>query len=140
MIGTAVGAAVGGALTPFLGPVSTAFITGFSSNVISMGLSNATGASNYSFEEVFVTSLLIGSISGVTAGILDGIKIPGVNSGRGSLTAVTKQINTKLVNGSIKNVSMKTMGKMAMLNAIYSTPFTIFNGLFSNGIVLSPAY
>lgn len=84
--------------------------------------------------------MLIGSVSGITAGILDNVKIPGINSGRGSLTAVSKQINTKLVNGSIKNVSIKTIGKMAALNAIYSAPFTAFNGLFTNGVVLSPAY
>ena len=50
------------------------------------------------------------------------------------------QINTKLVNGRIKNVSIKTIGKMAKLNAIYSAPFTLFNGLFTNGAVISPAY
>ncbi len=139
-VGAGLGGAIGGALTPFLGPVVTGFITGVSSTAITMGLSNVTGASNYSFDEIFATSLLIGSVSGITAGILDNIKIPGVNSGRGSLTAVSKQINTKLVNGSIKNVSIKTIGKMAALNAIYSAPFTVFNGLFTNGIVLSPAY
>lgn len=105
-----------------------------------MGLSNVTGASNYSLSEIFATSLLIVSVSGITAGILDNIKIPGINSGRGSLTAVSKQINTKLVNGTIKKVSFKTIIKMASLNAIYSAPFAAFNGLFTDGIVLSPAY
>lgn len=47
-----------------------------------MGLSNVTGASNYSLSEIFATSLLIGSVSGITAGILDNIKIPGINSGK----------------------------------------------------------
>ena len=139
-VGAGLGGAIGGALTPFLGPVATGFITGASSTVISMGLSNITGASNYSLGEIFATSLLIGSVSGITAGILDNVKIPDVNSGRGSLTAVSKQINTKLVNGSIKNVSIKTIGKMAALNAIYSAPFTAINGLFTNGVVLSHAY
>ena len=139
-VGAGLGGAIGGALTPFLGPVATGFITGASSTAISMGLSNITGASNYSLGEIFATSLLIGSVSGITAGILDNVKIPGINSGRGSLTAVSKQINTKLVNGSIKNVSIKTIGKMAALNAIYSAPFTVFNGLFTNGAVISPAY
>ena len=139
-VGAGLGGAIGGALTPFLGPVATGFITGASSTAISMGLSNITGASNYSLGEIFATSLLIGSVSSITAGILDNVKIPGINSGRGSLTAVSKQINTKLVNGSIKNVSIKTIGKMAALNAIYSAPFTVFNGLFTNGAVISPAY
>ena len=139
-VGAGLGGAIGGALTPFLGPVATGFITGASSTAISMGLSNITGVSNYSLGEIFATSLLIGSVSGITAGILDNVKIPSINSGRGSLTAVSKQINTKLVNGSIKNVSIKTIGKMAALNAIYSAPFTVFNGLFTNGAVISPAY
>lgn len=138
-VGAGLGGVIGGALTPFLGPVVTGFITGASSTAISMGLSNVTGVSNYSLGEIICTSLLIGAVSSITTGILDNVKIPGVNSGRGSLTAVSKQINTKLVNGSIKNVSIKTIGKMATLNAIYSAPFTIFNGLFTNGIVLSPA-
>ena len=86
-----IGAAIGGALTPFLGPVSTAFITGFSSTGISMGLSNVTRESNYSIMEVILTSLLNGSISGITTGIIDKIKIPKINSGRGSLTAISKQ-------------------------------------------------
>ena len=55
--------------------------------------------------------MLIGSVSGITAGILNNVKITDINSGRGSLTAVSKQINTKLVNGSIKNVSIKTIEK-----------------------------
>ena len=138
-VGVELGGVIGGALTPFLGPVVTGFITGASSTAISMGLSNVTGVSNYSLGEIICTSLLIGAVSSITTGILDNVKISGVNSGRGSLTAVSKQINTKLVNGSIKNVSIKTIGKMATLNAIYSAPFTIFNGLFTNGIVLSPA-
>ena len=139
-VGAGLGGAIGGALTPFLGPVSTAFITGFSSTGISMGLSNVTRESNYSIIEVILTSLLIGSISGITTGIIDKIKIPKINSGRGSLTAISKQINTKLVKNQIKRVSFKTLSKMALLNAIYSLPFTVFNGTFTNGLVLSPAY
>ena len=139
-VGAGLGGAIGGALTPFLGPVATGFITGTSSTAISMGLSNVIGTSNYSLGEIFATSLLIGSVSGITAGILDNVKMPGINSGRGSLIAVSKQINTKLVNGSIKNVSIKTIGKMATLNTIYSAPFIVFNGLFTNGVVLSPSY
>ena len=69
MIGAGLGGAIGGALTPFLGLVVTGFIT---------------GASNYSLGEIFATSLLIGSVSGITAGILDNVRIPGIISGRGS--------------------------------------------------------
>ena len=45
-VGAGLGRAIGGALTPFLGPVATGFITGASSTAISMVLSNVTGASN----------------------------------------------------------------------------------------------
>ena len=47
---------------------------------MSMGLSNVTGASNYSLGKILATSLLIDSGSGITAGILDNVKIPTVNS------------------------------------------------------------
>ncbi|MGM9970827.1 MAG: RHS repeat-associated core domain-containing protein [Anaeroplasmataceae bacterium] len=136
-VGAGLGGAIGGALTPFFGPVSTAFITGFSSTAISMGLSNATGASNFSFEEVFITSLLIGSISGVTAGILDNIKIPGITSGRGSLSSIQKQINTKFVRNRISGISIKTFGKMLALEFFNSLPSNFLNS-FTNGIVLTP--
>ncbi len=66
---------------------------------MSMGLSNVTGASNYSLGKILATSLLIGSISGITAGILDNVKIPTVNLSRVSLSVISKQINTKLVKG-----------------------------------------
>lgn len=87
-VGTRLGGAIGGALTPFFEPVTISFITGVSSTVMSMGLSNVTGASNYSLGKILATSLLIDSGSGITAGILDNVKIPTVNSGRGSLSAV----------------------------------------------------
>lgn len=90
---------IGGALTPFFEQVTISFITGASSTVISMELSNVTGASNYLLGKILATSLLIGSISGITACILDNVKMPTVNSGRGSLSAISKQINTKLVKG-----------------------------------------
>ncbi len=138
--GAAIGGAIGGALTPFLGPVATAFITGSVSTMATMGLSNITGDTNYSIGEILFTTLLVGSVSGLTAGILDNIRIPGVNAGRGSLSAVSKQINTKLVRNQIKNVSANTIKKMITLNAIYSAPFTAFNGAFMNGITLRPVH
>lgn len=74
----------------------------------------------------------------ITAGILDNIKIPHINLGRISLKAIIKGINTKLVRERISNVSIKVICKMALLNTIYSTPFTLFNGVFTNNVVLSP--
>ena len=135
-VGAAIGGAIGGAFTPFLGPIATGAITGFASTSIAMALSNATGDTEYSLGEIIATSTIVGAISGMTAGILDNIRIPKINAGRGSLSAISKQINTKLVNGSIKHVSSKTIGKMTALNAIYSLPFTTVNSLFLNGKVI----
>ena len=133
------GGAIGGALTPFLGPGATAFITGTSTSAIGMALENATGKGDYSFGEIFYTSLMIGSISAVTAGVIDNIPISGVNSGRGSLTAISKQINTKLVKNQISRISMKTFGKMAYLNFIYSSPSIVVNG-YLDGLTLKPEF
>ena len=96
-----------------------------------MGLSNATGETSYGFGEIVASSLLIGMISGLTAGIVDNIKIPKLNAGRNSLNAISKQINTKLINGTINNVSEKTIGKMFALNFLYSLPFTTINSAFT---------
>lgn len=136
-VGAGLGGAIGGALTPFLGPMPTAFITGASSSLIGMGLENITGVSNYSFGDILATSLVLGTLSGLTAGFLDKVKIPKITSGKGSLTAIQKQINTKLVNGTIKNVSMNTIKKIAQLEIINSIPSSIY-GIFLNELVLNP--
>lgn len=57
-VGSIVGGAVGGALTPFLGPVATSMIDGAVSSLVGTTLENATGASNYSFGEIFFSTVL----------------------------------------------------------------------------------
>lgn len=130
-VGAGLGGAIGGMLTPLFGAVTVGFITGTASTAITMGLSNATGATNYGLGEIVTTSLLIGMVSGLTAGIVDKIKIPKLNAGRNSLNAISKQTNTKLIRDIINNVSEKTLGKMFGLNFLYSTPFTAFNSAFT---------
>ncbi len=135
-VGAGLGGAIGGALTPFLNPIATAFITGTSSSIIGMGLEKITGASDYSLGDIFFTSFTLGTISGITAGVLDNVKIPGITSGRGSLSAVQKQINTKLVKGTIKNVSMNTIRKMALLEIVNSIPSAIY-GILLNEMMIN---
>ena len=130
-VGAGLGGAIGGMFTPLFGAVAVGFITGTASTAITMGLSNATGATNYGFGEIVAFSLLIGMVSGLTAGIVDNIKIPKLNAGRNSLNAISKQINTKLIKGTINNVSEKTLGKMFALSFLYSAPFTAFNSAFT---------
>ena len=136
-VGAIVGGAIGGALTPILGPVSTATINGAVSSIVGMGLENITGESNYSFGEIFATSVFAGAFSGLTASIIDKVKIPGITSGRGSLSSIQKQINTKLVRNQISRISLKTFGKMLLLEFCNSLPSNFLNS-FTNGLVLSP--
>jgi len=50
--------------------------------------------------------------TGATIGALvPGLKVPVITSGTGSFSAVAKTANTKLANGTISNVSNKTVGK-----------------------------
>ena len=135
--GAVIGGAVGGALTPVLGPISTATINGVVSTVVGMGLENVTGESNYSFGEIFTTSVFSGAFSGVTAGLIDKVKIPGITSGRGSLSSIQKQINTKFVRNQISRISTKTFGKMLLLEFCNSLASNFLNS-FTNGIVLTP--
>lgn len=84
------GGAIGGALTPFLGPVATAAIIGAVTSFIGMGLEKVTGAANYTLGEILWTTVLNGTVSGLTTGLFDKIKIPKITSGKGSLTAIQK--------------------------------------------------
>ena len=58
-------------------------------------------------------------------------------SGRGSLSAIQKQINTKLVKNQISRISAKTFGKMLILGLCNSLPSNYLNS-FTNGMVLTP--
>ena len=136
-VGAAVGGAVGGALTPILGPVSTSAINGAVSSFVGMELENSTGNSNYSFGAILSTSLFSGAFSGLTAWAVDKIKIPKVTSGRGSLSSIQKQINTKLIKNKISCISAKTFGKMLALEFCNSIPSNFLNS-FTNGMVLIP--
>lgn len=74
----------------------------------------------------------------MTAGVLDKIRIPGITSGRGNLSAVQKQINTKLVRKQISSISRKTFCKMLKLELVNSLPASFLNS-FINGLVLTPS-
>lgn len=56
------------------------------------------------------------------------IKIPGF-TGRGSISQVSRQINTKLYKGSIKTIRVATFGKMITYEVGYSVFNTIVSGL-----------
>ena len=61
---------------------------------------------------MLINSLIYAGISIASFGIMKKIKIPGINSGRGSYKAISKQITTKFQHGIIKSISKATFGKM----------------------------
>ena len=130
--GSILGGAIGGALSfavPALGIIGSAMITGGLSMAIGMGMENALGEANYSFMDIISCSVVAAGLSGVLAGITSMIRIPGF-TGRGSISQVARQINTKLFNGTIRNLSISTVAKMFAYNAAYS----VFNSV-SNGFI-----
>lgn len=64
-----------------------------------------------------ISSLISGGISMVSVGIMSKIKIPSLNSGRGSMSAVSKQMYTKFRRQIIIRVSMRTFTKMLAVEA-----------------------
>ena len=129
--GSILGGALGGALSfaiPALGVIGSAAVTGGLSTAIGMGLENCLGGANHSLGEVFLNSILSAGISAVFAGLTSLIKIPEI-TGRGSISQVARQINTKLFRGLIRNVSVKTIMKMIAYVAYYSVFSTIGNGI-----------
>ena len=130
-VGSVLGGAIGGAVSfiPGVGPALSAFVTGFASSAIGMGLENAFGEANHSFRSIILNSLFVGSVSAATAGILKNISIQGINAGRGSFQQVTRMINTKFWRGQIRRIAGKTFGKMLAYNLFYSSLGSIANGV-----------
>ena len=129
--GSIIGGALGGALTfafPIIGIVGGAAITGGLSTGIGMALENAFGEANHSIGEIIVSSLIMIGVSAFFANITSKIRIPGF-TGRGSISQVARQINTKLLNGTISSISRKTFGKILAYNLGYSVFNTLASGL-----------
>ncbi len=120
--GSVLGGAIGGALTfalPKLGIACSAFVTGAFSQGIGMGFQNAFEGANHSFLSIMGSSLLMGGVSALTAGLTSKIRIPGF-TGRGSISQVARQISTKFYNGSIGRITARTFAKMVAYEAAYN--------------------
>ena len=111
-LGSTVGGAVGGMISFVTGGIGAPFISGFTINAGTMIGENISNNAGYSFSEIFFSSLLVGGISALSAGIMKKIRIPGLNSGRGNYTAISKQMFSKFRNQTISKISAKTLSKM----------------------------
>lgn len=118
--GSLIGGAVGGAL---MASGAGAFVVGFGSGFVStatgMSLQNAFEGTNYSADRILGLSLISGFASGAIA-MLPSIGISGITTGRNSFGAITASITKKYVNGTIRNMALKTMGKMFTYNLVTS--------------------
>ena len=123
-IGSTVGGAIGGAITfatagigGAFATMAGAFLSGAAMTSITMIGENISGDATYSFGDILISSLISGGISMASVAIMSKIKIPSLNSGRGSMSAVSKQMYTKFQRQIIKRVSMRTFAKMLAVEA-----------------------
>ena len=131
-VGSTLGGALGGALAFVLPTAPAALIggfTGFTSTALGMALQNQWEGTNHGVDEILAHSIIDGLISSGATAISNAIHIPGLNSGRGSYSAVSKQIITKFRNGTISRVSLNTFSKMLTLNLMGDVFGSTVNGL-----------
>ena len=129
--GNVLGGAIGGMISfiaPGVGAVGGAVITGGLSQFLGMEFQMAFHEANYSTGQLVFETLKTAAISAGSAWLTSKIDISGF-TGRGSVTQVANQINTKLRRGVIKSVTAKTLGKMFVYNIVYSILNTIYSGL-----------
>ena len=121
MLNTAVGSAVGGMAVYLLGPNAglalSAFTGGFASNFGTMAMEKIINGVDHSLCDMIIASIVVGALSIVSAGIMDKIRITGLNSGRGSFSAISSQIYTKFYRGQIGRITHITFAKMVAVEA-----------------------
>ncbi|MBQ7995079.1 MAG: hypothetical protein IJ247_02550 [Bacilli bacterium] len=130
--GSVIGGTIGGILSYVL-PEGLAFlaagIEGFSSTSIGMALQNAWEGSDYSVGQIMIESAVGSFISIVSTAAFGVFKIRGYNSGRGSYSAISKQIYTKFKRGMIKRISSRTFEKILAVSLGESAVESIISGL-----------
>ncbi len=133
-LGSVVGGFVGGAFSYVFGAgtYASAFISGFFTNLFTDVFSHWIYGTEFNFGESLLSSAFAGVLSMAFTGIVN-IKyaIKGITYGRGSWSAISKQIFTKLKNGSIKNVSFKTLLKI-FGESLYQSIVDIFYSALAN--------
>ncbi len=129
--GSIIGGAVGGFLASCsYNPKVIAFASSFVSTAMSMLLQDIFEGKQYSGADIIIYSSLSGSLS-YCLSLLPEFKIYGLNAGRNSFMAITNSIAKKHTNNVIKNMSMKTMGKIFVYNQFSSTYGILSDAFFS---------
>ena len=116
-------------LLPYIGIGSAAvgaFFSGAATNVGTMIGQNITDNAGYSAMDILFSSAITGVFSAVSVGVMSRIRIPGLNAGRGSYSAVSSQMYTKFRNQTISRITMRTFGKMFAAEAYSGIAGSIF--------------
>lgn len=121
------GAVIGGAtaglvLSTTLNPAAASAAATVASGAAAGALGGAVGSSvqqRIDNGSIDLTQVAKTAAVGATVGaIVPGVRISGITKGRNSFEAVTKSVNTKLANGTISNVSAKTVVKGTVANMV----------------------
>lgn len=125
--GAIIGGAVGGAVLGATGNVALSnTVTGFATTGIGMSLEKVTGASDASWTEIGVNSVVDGATSYVLG------KLPGVKKltkGRNNNSAVYRGGLTKLRNGTARHMSKRVFWKGIKSTFISGLPMDAYYGL-----------
>lgn len=135
--GAAAGGFVQGTVFVIAGPTAAGAAGAATETLITNGLNMATGVEGYTAEDDYSFGDLLfdtgksaagGAIAGFTFGqAAKYIKIPGLTSGKGNYAAIWKQVMTKARNGTIANVTWKTIYKGLVSFGLVKTADTIIS-------------
>jgi RHS repeat-associated protein len=113
--GAAVGGAAAGIVLTVTGNSYYAGIAGGAvGNLVKQGLEKVTGDR----ESFSLGELALNTGIGAATGLIPGQKVAGVTTGRGSMVAVASQVEKKLANGTITNITANTAVKAATGRAV----------------------
>ena len=134
-VGAAAGGFVQGSVFVVAGPTAAGAAGAATETLVTGGLSMITGREGYRKEDGYSIGKLaldtaVSGAEGAAAGFTWGtvanyVKVPGITSGRGSMSAVWKQVMTKAQRDIIENVTLKTLGKGLLSYGIVKTIDTI---------------
>ena len=134
--GSTIGGAIGGMIAyalPWIGVGSVAvgaFFSGATTTAGTMIGQNITDNTSYSSIDILLSAVIAGMFSALSVGVMSKIRIPGLNAGRGSYSAVSSQVYTKFRNQTISTITMKTFGKMLAVEAYSGIAGFVFDDVY----------
>ncbi|MFH1148210.1 MAG: SpvB/TcaC N-terminal domain-containing protein [Pseudomonadota bacterium] len=123
-----IGGGVGGLASLYTGPIVGGAISGATSSLVRQSLHWAAGDQKGIDLDRFSSETVISA----AAGLVPGLRIPGITQGRNSYNAIYKQMITKFQNGTISKVTPETAIKMFVGDATDSSIGSITATFFSS--------